>query len=50
MLRYGEVILAFAWFDLNFTDQSSLFYGLLDTHWTSALALRRGMHLKVEME
>ena len=36
ILRCGEVILAYTWFNLNFTDQISLFYSLLDMYCTSA--------------
>ena len=42
ILRYGEVILAYTWFNLNFTDQSSLFCGLSDMYCTSALAIEEG--------
>ena len=33
---------AYTWLNLNFTDQSSLFCGLSDTHCTSALATEEG--------
>ena len=38
MWRYGEVILAYAWFNLNFTDQSGLLRDLSNVHYTSPLA------------
>ena len=50
MWRYGEVILAYPQFNLNFTDQSSLFCDLLNMHCTSALAIEEGNFLKVKME
>ena len=42
MLQYGEVIPAYTWFNLNFTDQSSLSCGLSDRRCTSALAIEEG--------
>ena len=42
ILRYGEVILAYTWFNLNLTDQSSLFCGLSEMHCTYALAIKEG--------
>ena len=50
VLRCEEVTLAYTWFNLNFTDQIGLFCGLLDMSCTSALALRRRMHLTVKKE
>ena len=41
-MRYGEVILVYIWFNLNFTDQSSLICGLSDMHCISALVIEEG--------
>ena len=39
MRRCGELILAYTWFNLNFTDQSGLFCGPSNMHCTSALSI-----------
>lgn len=41
MRKCGEVILAYTWFNLNFTDQSGLFCGPSDMYYTSALSIER---------
>ena len=38
----GEIILAYTWFNLEFTSQDDLFPGLLNMHCTSALAIVGG--------
>ena len=46
ILKYGEVTVAYIWFNLDFTNQSSLFCGLLDMHCTSTLATEEGNALE----
>ena len=42
MWRYGEIILVYTWFNLNFTDHSGLFCGLLNVRCASTLATEEG--------